>query len=61
TLVVAMAAGLVLLLALAAAAAPAGGQGRPAPESYTATTPLEADLQRELVSTCGDCPHKIRP
>ncbi|MCY4028250.1 MAG: cytochrome c-type biogenesis protein CcmH, partial [Acidobacteria bacterium] len=57
TLVVAMAAGLVLLLALAAAAAPAGGQAGPAPESYLATTPLEAELQRELVCTCGDCPH----
>ena len=28
-----------------------------APESYSATTELEADLQRELVCVCGDCPH----
>ncbi|MCY4660087.1 MAG: cytochrome c biogenesis protein CcsA [Acidobacteria bacterium] len=55
--VLAVAAALVLLLALGAAAAPAGGQGGPAPESFTATTPLEAELQRELVCTCGDCPH----
>ena len=55
--VLGVAAALVLLLSLAAAAAPAAGQGGPAPESFTATTPLEAELQRELVCTCGDCPH----
>ena len=55
--VLALAAAMVLALAAAATAAPAGGQGGPAPESYSATTPLEADLQRELVCTCGDCPH----
>ena len=57
SMVLVLAAAIVLGLALAASAAPAGGQSGPAPESFTATTPLEADLQRELVCTCGDCPH----
>ena len=48
---------LVLALALPGLAAPASAQVGAAPESYAATTPLEADLQRRLVCTCGDCPH----
>ena len=47
----------VLALALPGLAAPASAQVGAAPESYAATTPLEADLQRRLVCTCGDCPH----
>ena len=38
-------------------AAPAHAQIGASPESYTATTPLEARLQRELVCVCGTCPH----
>ena len=45
------------LLALAvASAAPARAQVGAPPESYTATTPLEAALQRRLVCMCGSCP-----
>ena len=48
---------LVLALALPGLAAPAHAQIGASPESYTATTPLEARLQRELVCVCGTCPH----
>ena len=48
---------LVLALALPGMAAPAQAQIGASPASYAATTALEADLQRQLVCTCGDCPH----
>jgi cytochrome c-type biogenesis protein CcmF len=48
---------LVLALILPGMAAPAQAQVGAAPETYAATTPLEADLQRRLVCTCGTCPH----
>ncbi len=47
---------LVLALVLPGLAAPARAQVGAPPESYTATTPLEAELQRRLVCMCGDCP-----
>ena len=47
---------LVLALALPGLATPAHAQIGAPPESYTATTPLESELQRRLVCTCGDCP-----
>ncbi|MYN65906.1 MAG: hypothetical protein F4X11_12880, partial [Acidobacteria bacterium] len=48
---------LVLALAVPGLAGPVHAQVGAPPESYAATTPLEADLQRRLVCTCGDCPH----
>ena len=47
---------LILALALPGLATPAQAQVGAPPESYTATTPLESELQRRLVCTCGDCP-----
>ena len=47
---------LVLALVLPGLAAPARAQIGPPPESYTATTPLESELQRRLVCMCGSCP-----
>ena len=47
---------LVLALVLPGLAAPARAQVGPPPESYTATTPLESELQRRLVCMCGSCP-----
>ena len=49
---------LVVALALAGFVTPVGAQiGAAAPQSYTAESELEADLQRELVCVCGTCPH----
>ena len=47
---------LLLALILPGLATPAQAQIGAPPESYTATTPLESELQRRLVCTCGDCP-----
>lgn len=47
---------LVLTAALSGIAAPAQAQVGAPPESYTATTPLESELQRRLVCMCGSCP-----
>ena len=47
---------LVLALVLPGLATPARAQVGPPPESYTATTPLESELQRRLVCMCGSCP-----
>ncbi len=47
---------LILALVLPGSATPAQAQIGAPPESYTATTPLESELQRRLVCTCGDCP-----
>ena len=48
---------LIAALGLGGLAAPAQAQTGAPPESYTATTELEAELQRELVCLCGTCPH----
>ena len=49
---------LVVALALAGFVTPARAQvGAAPPQSYTAESELEADLQRELVCVCGTCPH----
>ena len=47
---------LVLALALPGMATPVRAQIGAPPESYTATTPLESELQRRLVCMCGSCP-----
>ncbi len=48
---------LIAALGLGGLAAPVHAQTGAPPESYTATTELEAELQRELVCLCGTCPH----
>ena len=48
---------LIAALGLGGLATPAFAQTGAPPESYTATTDLEAELQRELVCLCGTCPH----
>lgn len=47
---------LAMVLLVLAFATPARAQVGAPPESYAATTPLEADLQRRLVCMCGSCP-----
>ena len=51
-----VAALVVLVLLWPGTAAQARAQVGAPPESYTATTPLEAELQRRLVCMCGSCP-----
>ena len=51
---------LVLAVSLAGWVAPAWAQlAEPTPESFTAKSDLERELQRELVCVCGTCPHYV--
>ena len=46
----------LLVLALSLGGFGTTARAQVAPDSYTTTSELEADLQRELVCTCGTCP-----